>query len=57
MRKLILATLVLSLLSACGKDEESAAPDPAALAEQRAYEKEIGDWRADRLARLQKADG
>lgn len=57
MRKLILATLVLTLLSGCGKDEETAAPDPAALAEQRAYEKEIGDWRADRLARLQKADG
>ncbi len=57
MNKLILAAVLVAVLSGCGKKEEVVAPDPAALASQRAYEKEIADWRADRIQRLEKPDG
>ncbi len=57
MNKIMLAAVCVAILSGCGKSEEIAAPDPAALASQRAYEKEIADWRADRLQRLERADG
>ncbi len=57
MKRLLLAALCVAALSACGKADEVAAPDPAALASQRAYEKEIADWRAERVQRLEKPDG
>jgi uncharacterized protein (DUF1684 family) len=60
MRKL-LTTSALSLfilgLSACGKGDEQAVASPAQDAARIAYTKEIMDWRADRLARLQRPDG
>src|SRR6185295_18922272 len=60
MRKLVAATLItaLVLLGACGKKDDAAKSDQVALdAKQRAYQKEILDWRADRVQRLQKPDG
>jgi uncharacterized protein (DUF1684 family) len=60
MRKLFAVALLaaLALLGACGKKDDAATGGHAALdAKQRAYQKEILDWRAERLQRLQKPDG
>ena len=60
MRKSVIAALTISLaiLGACGKRDTAANADTAALdAAKRAYHKEILDWRAGRLQRLQKPDG
>jgi len=58
MRKLMLiATLsCLAGLPGCGSDRQTA-DEPTTVPEARAYEKEILDWRAERLQRLQKPDG
>lgn len=60
MRRILIATALLVAvagLGACGKTESGPAPDAAADAARQAYRKEILDWRADRIARLQKPDG
>ena len=54
-------TMVIAALSACGKSEQETAATNAAAAAERAarlaYDKEIADWRADRLVRLQRPTG
>lgn len=60
MRKLIAAFLIVSLaaLVGCGRKDADSKGDRVALdAKQRAYQKEILDWRAERVQRLQKPDG
>jgi len=60
MRKLFTVVLfaALATLAACGKKDDAAKADRVALdAKQRAYQKEIMDWRAERVQRLQKPDG
>src|SRR4249919_1797782 len=60
MRKLSLATALIAalvLLGACGKNDDAATADPAVAAHKRAYDKEIMDWRNERVQRLQKPDG
>jgi uncharacterized protein (DUF1684 family) len=50
--------IALAMLGACGKKDAATAGNSVALdAKQRAYQKEILDWRAQRLQRLQKPDG
>lgn len=61
MRKTLLAlmmTAVMAMLAACsGSDDGKATANAAVDAAQRAYEKEILDWRAQRLERLQRPTG
>lgn len=61
MRKTLLAlmtTAAVAMLAACsGSDAGKATTNAAADAAQRAYEKEILDWRAERLERLQRPTG
>ena len=59
MRKLLVtSTLALVFgLVACGKGEDKNAANPALDAARIAYNKEIMDTRAERLARLQRPDG
>ena len=60
MRKLVFVAMItaLAMLGACDKKDAATDAGRAALnAKQRAYQKEILDWRADRLQRLQKPDG
>src|SRR4249920_1047368 len=60
MRKLFTVVLITALatLGACDKKDDASKGDHAALdAKQRAYQKEIFDWRAERVQRLQKPDG
>src|SRR4249919_1247801 len=60
MRKSTAAALMLAfaMLGACGKKDAASTDDRVALdAKQRAYQKEIFDWRAERVQRLQKPDG
>lgn len=60
MKRLPLAASVcfsLMAASGCGHDAGDTAGDPAASAARHAYEKEILDWRAQRIQRLSKPDG
>lgn len=54
---LLLAAGLAALASCSGADVGNATEDAAADAGRRSYEKEIGDWRAGRLARLQLPTG
>jgi len=61
MRKLLMLSLLIAAaagLTACGHEGTSAADgDAAAEAAHRAYEREISEWREDRLQRLQAPTG
>jgi uncharacterized protein (DUF1684 family) len=48
---------VLAAVAGCGRDDAAPATDAAADAAQRAYEKSINDWHAERLERLQRPTG
>lgn len=50
-------TLAAFILAACGKPPETAAESGAERAKRMAYQKEIMDWRAERVQRLLKPDG
>ena len=61
MRQMLLATVSIATLAiglaACSDKEAAPATDVAVDAGKRAYDKEILDWRHERLQRLQKPDG
>lgn len=56
MRTLTIVFMLLGL-GACGKQEDPEAVAVSADAAKQAYRKEIFDWRAERVQRLQKPDG
>lgn len=59
MNKILLAVSLATTLAATGacSRNEAAVANPAADAGKQAYEKQILDWRADRVQRLKKPDG
>lgn len=59
MNKILLAVSLATTLAATGacSRSETAVANPSADAGKQAYEKQILDWRADRVQRLKKPDG